>query len=275
MIYESNLQHFEISKRYGNKAQCKCPAHDDKQASLTITKGNKCTLFHCHAGCSLENILSAAGLEKKDTFYDVEPQKANWRAYIEGREKCKIEAVYNYVSCNGTYAFTKIRLEGKKILYGMLKNNRFTYGLPRNTPRKSLKAIYGNIKALNKAINEDKPIFIVEGEKDVDTMTKQDYIAFTYGGVNDWQSDFMELVKGAAVVILADNDNAGITVANTILKDIQSVTRSVKVIVPMPEIPKADITDYFEAGHTKEHTKGRQLVCVARSVLQVECEKYP
>jgi len=252
MIFENNLQHFKISKRYGDKAQCKCPAHDDKQASLTITKGKKCTLFHCHAGCSLEDILSAAGLSKQDTFYDTEPLKVNWRAYVESRERKKIEAVYNYVSCNGTYAFTKIRLEGKKILYGILENDRFTYGLPRNTPRKSLKAIYGDVKALNKAITECKPIFIPEGEKDVDTMTKQGYTSFTYGGVNDWQSDFAEVVRDADVVILADNDQAGIKVANTILNDIKSVVKSAKVIIPMPDTPKADITDYFEAGHTKE-----------------------
>lgn len=252
MIYESNLQHFKIEKRYGDKAQCKCPAHNDKQASLTITKGNKCTLFTCHAGCKLQDILSAAGLEQKDTFYDTDKQRTNWKAYIEAREQKKIEAVYNYVSCNGTYAFTKIRLEGKKILYGILADERFTYGLPRNTPRKSLKAIYGNIKAINNAVNEDKHIFIVEGEKDVDTMAKQGYIAFTYGGVNDWQSDFAELVEGANVIILADNDEPGIRVANTILNDIQAVVKNVKIIIPMPEIPKADITDYFEAGHTKE-----------------------
>ena len=42
-IYESNLLPFEIKKRYGTKAQCRCPAHDDKHASLTITKGRKCT----------------------------------------------------------------------------------------------------------------------------------------------------------------------------------------------------------------------------------------
>ena len=153
-IFESNLQHFKISKRYGDKAQCICPAHSDKQASLTITKGKKCTLFHCHSGCSIDDVLSAAGILKKDTFYDTEPLKANWRAYIESREKRKIEAIYNYVSCNGGYAFTKIRLEGKKLLYGILENERFTYGLPRDTPRKSLKAIYGNVKALNKAITE-------------------------------------------------------------------------------------------------------------------------
>ena len=120
-IYESNLQHFKISKRYGDKAQCKCPAHDDRQASLTITKGNKCTLFHCHAGCSLDAILDAAGLDKKDTFYDSDTQKSNWRAYVESREGRRIEAVYSYISCNGSYAFTKIRLQGKKMLYGKLK----------------------------------------------------------------------------------------------------------------------------------------------------------
>lgn len=250
-IYESNLQHFTISKRYGDKAQCRCPAHEDKQASLTITKGRKCTLFHCHAGCSLERILTVAGLSKKDTFYDTESVKANWRAYVETREKRKIEAVYNYVSCNGSYAFTKIRLTGKKILYGILENERFTYGLPRSTPRKSLKAIYGNIKAIEKAIAEDKPIFIPEGEKDADSLAKQGYTAFTYGGVNDWQADFAELVKGANVVILADNDKPGIDVANTILNDIQGIAKSAKIIVPMPDVPKADITDYFEAGHSK------------------------
>ena len=251
-IFESNLQHFKISKRYGDKAQCICPAHNDKQASLTISKGRKCTLFHCHSGCSIDDVLSAAGILKKDTFYDTEPLKANWRAYIESREKRKIEAVYNYVSCNGVYAFTKIRLEGKKLLYGILENGRFTYGLPRNTPRKSLKAIYGNVKALNKAIAEGKPIFIPEGEKDIDTLTKQGYTAFTYGSTNDWQADFAELVKGADVIILADNDSPGKAVADTILRDIQPVVKSAKIIVPMPDIPKADISDYFNAGHTKE-----------------------
>ena len=74
-IFEDNLQHFKISKRYGDKAQCICPAHNDKQASLTVTKGKKCTLFHCHSGCSIDDVLSAAGLEKKDTFYNNEPLK--------------------------------------------------------------------------------------------------------------------------------------------------------------------------------------------------------
>ena len=189
---------FRVVKRQTGKLQCKCPAHNDKQASLTISLGNKCVLFYCHAGCELNDILSAAGIEKKNTYYDNEPKQANWKAYVEAREKKRIEAVYNYVSSiNGSYVFTKIRLVGKKLLYGVLENERFSYGLSRNTPRKSLKAIYGDVKAINKAISDEVPIFIPEGEKDVDTLTKQGYVAFTYGGVNDWQSDFSLLLKNA------------------------------------------------------------------------------
>ncbi len=158
-IYESNLLPFEIKKRYGIKAQCRCPAHDDKHASLTITKGRKCTLFYCHAGCKVDDILKAAGLEKKNTFYDVEPinQKRKAYAYIEGREKRRIEAIYDYVSINGGYVFSKIRLEGKKILYGVFQNERFTYGL-QGRNRRELKAIYGSVQAINKAVSEGKPI---------------------------------------------------------------------------------------------------------------------
>lgn len=258
-IFENNLQFFDVKNRYENKAQCRCPAHDDKHASLTVTKGRKCTLFYCHAGCKVDAVLRAAGLMKKDTFYDAAPRSPNWRAYVEGREKRRIEAVYHYYSINGAYAFSKIRLEGKKILYGKLENGRFTYGIGR-TGRKSYKAIYGNAQALNKTIAEGNPIFIPEGEKDVDTLTKQGYTAITYGGVNDWQTDFAPLFKDAIVYVLADNDEPGRRVADKICTDLQGIAKSVKVILPVPDIAKGDITDYFEAGHSKEEFE-RLLPC--------------
>lgn len=271
-VYESNLQHFKISKRYGSQAQCKCPAHNDKQASLSVSMGEKCTLFYCHAGCTLDAILSAAGLEKKDTYYEQSIQTVDWRKYVEKREQRKIEAVYNYVSFNGQYAFTKLRLAGKKIMYGRLENERFIYGLPRDTPRKSLKAVYGDLKRLREAIQADEAIFIPEGEKDVDTLTRKGYIAFTYGVVNDWQAEFSEFVKGADVIILADNDEPGRAVANTILNDIQPVTKSAKIVVPVPDIPKADISDYFQAGHTEQEFE--QLInTVTRNRMEGSAEQ--
>lgn len=154
-IYEENLQHFQIVRRHGDSAQCRCPFHPDKQASLTVSKGRKCTLIHCHAGCQLNDILMAAGLEKQDLFYKPESQGTDWKHYVESREHRKIEATYDYVSCNdGSYLFTKIRLQGKKMLFGILENNRFSYGL-KGQSRKQLKAIYGSLEAIKKAIREE------------------------------------------------------------------------------------------------------------------------
>ena len=130
MTYEEILSHFQV-KKYGNgKAQALCPAHPDKEASLTITQGNDGkTLLKCHAGCSSESVVLAAGLKMADLFSENRLSEERRRMYIESREKRKIEAVYNYVSTNGDYAYTKIRLEGKKMLFGMLNDERFEYGL--------------------------------------------------------------------------------------------------------------------------------------------------
>ena len=252
MTYDEVLTYFQVKKRQQDKAQCQCPAHDDKQASLTVTKGRDSVLIHCHANCSTENVLSAAGLKMSDLFYQEKRTGNSWQAYIESREKKKIEAVYNYVSSNGGYLFTKVRMQGKKMIYGTLANERFTYGLGGRT-RKELCAVYApdGVQAINKAVSEGKPIFIPEGEKDADTLAKQGYTAFSYGGVNDWSADMAQLCKGAVVYVLADNDEPGRRVANTIQSDLQGIAESAKVIVPVPDIEKADISDYFSAGHSK------------------------
>lgn len=252
-IFEQNLRHFQVMHKYEGKAQCKCPAHSDNKASLTVTRGNKCTLFHCHAGCSLDDILAAAGIEKKDTFYQESVKQENWKTYIEKREKRRIEQVYEYRSIDTEkYAFSKIRLEGKKMLYGILKNNRFSYGLPRNTPRKSLKAVYGDLQDIKDAIKNNMPVFIPEGEKDVNTLKKRGYAAFTYGSANDWQDGLSEIVRDAKVYVLADNDKPGREVAERIVFDLQGIAKESKIIIPCPEEAHADITNFFESGKTNE-----------------------
>ena len=250
MQFDEILTHFQIQKRYGDKVQARCPCHNDKQASLTITKGCRSALLHCHAGCNFEDIIQKVGLKKQDLYFEEHPPGSSWRAYVEGREHKRIEAVYNYVSLtSGEYAFTKIRMEDKRMIYGVLCNGRFTYGL-NGRRRKDLRSIYGDLKALNKAIAEGKPVFIPEGEKDVNTLIKRGYTALTYGGSGDWQSEFATLFKDADVYILADNDEPGRKVANIILSDLKEIAKSARVIVPVPDIPKADISDYFVAGHS-------------------------
>lgn len=47
----------------------KCPAHEDRRASLAVREiDGGLTLAHCFAGCSVHEVLAAAGLVVSDLF---------------------------------------------------------------------------------------------------------------------------------------------------------------------------------------------------------------
>lgn len=250
MTYNEILSRFQVKRSYRDKAQCICPSHNDKEASLTISKGEKGTVVHCHAGCETADILGAVGLSLKDLFDDDPIQTGErWRAYVEGREKRKIEDVYKYVDLNGNYAFTRIRLSGKKFIYGIMDGDRFNYGL-KGKSRKSIPAVFcDSLKGLQKAIEDGQRVFYCEGEKDVKTVKSHGLTAITCGASGDWVSGCATLFKGADVVILQDNDKPGEKSAKAIEKDLRSVAKSVRIVVPTPDLEHGDISDFF-----KDHT---------------------
>ena len=250
MTYDEILSRFKVKRSYRDKAQCICPSHNDKEASLTISKGEKGTVVHCHAGCETADILGAVGLSLKDLFDDDPIQTGErWRAYVEGREKRKIEDVYKYVDLNGNYAFTRIRLSGKKFIYGIMDGDRFNYGL-KGKSRKSIPAVFcDSLRGLQKAIEDGQRVFYCEGEKDVKTVKSHGLTAITCGASGDWVSGCATLFKGADVVILQDNDKPGEKSAKAIEKDLRSVAKSVRIVVPTPDLEHGDISDFF-----KDHT---------------------
>lgn len=254
MTFDEVLSRFDVKSRRGNRAQAICPAHHDQQASLTISEGKKGILIYCHAGCKFKSILSKVGLEEKDLFLNSSTPKTQvrWKSYVEKRERRKIEAVYPYHSARtGDYLFTKLRLSGKKLLYGRLRDGKFFYGLDGKR-RCDMDGVYGNLESLKSAISNRKTVFIPEGEKDVDTLTQRGYVAVTYGGTNDWQQAFSSLFVGARVCVLVDNDAPGINVAKKIQHDLKDVAADVCVVIPTPDIPHGDVTDFFENGGSDE-----------------------
>jgi AAA domain-containing protein len=57
------------AKPNGNGWTARCPAHEDRTPSLTISEGAAGrVLIHCHAGCTSENVLAAIGLKQADLF---------------------------------------------------------------------------------------------------------------------------------------------------------------------------------------------------------------
>ena len=252
MTYNEILSHFTVKRRSQDKAQCICPCHNDKEASLTISKGEKGIVLHCHANCDTSDILSAVGLSMKDLFEDSPLQTVDrWKAYVEGREKRKIEDIYNYVDLNGAYAFTRLRLSGKKFIYGIMDGDRFNYGL-KGKSRKSIPSVFcDSLQGLRNAISNGETVFYCEGEKDVKTIVSKGLTGVTCGASGDWSSACSKLFEGADVVILQDNDKSGAESARKIEHDLKDVTKSVRIIVPTPEIEKGDISDFFR-DHTVE-----------------------
>ncbi len=62
----SQLQH--VRKALQGWTAC-CPAHDDRHPSLSVSLGKEGqVLLHCHAGCSIENIVEALHLTMSDLF---------------------------------------------------------------------------------------------------------------------------------------------------------------------------------------------------------------
>ena len=57
------------AKKSGTVWSACCPAHEDRQPSLSIAEGEDGrVLLKCHAGCTVESICAALGLKPTDLF---------------------------------------------------------------------------------------------------------------------------------------------------------------------------------------------------------------
>jgi hypothetical protein len=101
------------------------------------------------------------------------------------------------------------------------------------------------------AADAANPIFIVEGEKDVDNLAAVGILATTSpGGASKWQSEFGEPLRSRKVVILPDNDQPGMKHATQVAEDLYGKVASVKFLVLPGLPPKGDVSDWLEAGGT-------------------------
>jgi len=50
------------------KYKARCPAHDDKSPSLSVTEKDGKVLIHCYAECEAEEIMTAMGLTLAELF---------------------------------------------------------------------------------------------------------------------------------------------------------------------------------------------------------------
>jgi RecA-family ATPase len=110
-----------------------------------------------------------------------------------------------------------------------------------------------HLPELIEAIASDFIIFIAEGEAKVEALHEIGIIATCCaGGAGKWQPEFSERLRGADVVLLPDNDDAGWKHINDVGASLVGIAKSIRVIV-LPNLPpKGDIIDWIKAGGTRE-----------------------
>jgi len=212
----------------------KCPSHDDRKASLSIAEGDDGqTLFKCQAGCGTENIAEAVRLTMKDLFPE---DKKPIRKTIVNE--------YPYHDPDGHLLVTKVRYSDKSFGWRYWDRKGWVYN------RKGVPHVLYRLPSVSK---EDY-IFVVEGEKDADTLCDKGFIATTGengAGPGKWLPEYTAQLKGKHCLIIGDHDVVGQAYAVETANALHGVAASVKLLDLAKvwyEIPQhGDVSDFIKA----------------------------
>jgi len=151
------------------KWECKCPAHDDRAASLSVTIGEEQPIVcFCHAGCDPADVFQSVGLNWKDVC-----SKEQAPTPIPQR----IVATYDYRDTSGRLLFQVMRYAPKKTFRQRMPDPEhpdqwlYKVGQAQKVPFR-----------LPELLASLEPIYICEGEKDVLSMVAAGYTATCNAG---------------------------------------------------------------------------------------------
>lgn len=241
-IAENFLTRLSSVRQTGSGWQAKCPCRDDdNNPSLSIAEGSDGrVLVTCHrgGGCDVNQICAAVGLK----VHELMPPKEE---RTERKEKLKFVAAYDFTDEHGHLLFQKVRFvnqDGVKTFRQRKpdENGEWIYSLG-DTP----KVLY-NLPGVLAAKTKGEPIWVVEGEKDANTLIEMGLCATTMpGGAGKWLDIHTEALSGALVEIIADNDLPGKQHAQTVLEELLKAGCDAQIWIS----PKAkDITDHLNEG---------------------------
>ncbi len=220
-----------------------CPSHSDDKPSLTIGIGREGqVLLHCHSGaaCSFTDICNALNLKPNDLW-----PESNKKPKTQLRK----EATYVYEDADGTPVMQVIRFKdedgNKTFRQQRHENGEWVWGT------QNIKKPLYKLPEVLKQISEDGVVYVVEGEKDVQTLERLGKVATCNPGgaggegQDKWLSNHTESLANSKVIIIADNDTAGFAHASHVAAELRKVDSKVKVFKPTKG---KDISDHVGAG---------------------------
>lgn len=231
------------AKRSGSNWSCKCPAHEDQKASLSITQNfSGKLLVHCHAGCEPMNVISflrAKGLwpdTAKTAPVAIPPPRAKIElppSQPQTSSRGRIVATYDYTDEDGELLYQAVRYDPKDFRQRAPNpDGSWSWSI------KGVKRVLYRLPEVLAAVAEGKTIYICEGEKDVEAARSLGLVATCNamgadnGTGNKWFPEFATALKGADVVVVPDQDEAGIRHAEWVISTLRGTAKSVRVVNP-------------------------------------------
>lgn len=283
-------------KNFNNKDKenysFKCTNHDDKHESAYIALTSDWDIVvgcrTCGSEYGLNTLLVDLGLNKSDfieknAFYDI---KEDLKKYIIEKnignvyknestgewivdENYKFDDAYFYTDDRGTIVSVKIKyklinksenLKSKKFVQRVIRENRIIPASIETVDKLQTQYIY-NVLAVQNALKQGEYIYLVEGEKDADTLINNGLVATSFAnGAGSMYKDYKTQLKGAKLVICGDFDEAGRKHINKVREYLKDVVEKMYIVEYLPELSKVpntkvDVTDWLNSGHTvKEFT---------------------
>lgn len=246
---ERVLARFPRPKKEQSGWKVSCPAHTDGKPSLSITEGDDGrVLLYCHAGCSTQDICQELQLSMSDLFPPKPPYQVGKRSIV---------GTYNYEDAEGNLVFQVVRYEPKDFKQRRPDGKGEWIWQLGDTP----KMLYRLPELL---ANPTRPIFFCEGEKDVERLRELQFIATTSPhGAGKWREEYKEVLRGRRVIILPDNDKAGMDHAQQVQDSLRDVASKVRLLKLPGLSPKEDVSDWLDAGHGRD-----ELVALAKEALK-------
>ena len=231
----------------GSQGTARCPFHSDHKASLSVNaeKG----VYFCHA-CGAKGNLEEferklSGCERKTA-----KNRIAKLAYRGGGSNLRprIVTVYSYKDENGKLCFQQVRFEPKDF--------RFRRPDGHGGWIWNLQGVSKILYRLREVI-EAEEVFIVEGEKDIETLRAWGFVATCNpGGAGKWRDEYSEYLTGKKVVVLQDDDGPGRKHARAVAESVAECASEIKLLAPFKNAK--DITEWVENGATTKQLK--QLV---------------
>lgn len=239
MTEQEILYYFPKAKKSGNGYSFLCPAHNDHNPSGYITFGEKRAFVKCYAGCTEKQILDSVGLTEEDLYYNYQSYNGNASTPVTAYEYRNDEGELLYFKC--VKYKDEIPSDGKK-------REKIVW-VKRPDGKKGRGDIPNTLFQLP-LLRDAKTIYIVEGEKCATAVTQQGYVATTLdcGSGSKWEDRYYQYLNGKEIIILPDNDEAGMKYARMLKKHLPWA-----VIKELPDLEeKEDIYDWLQKGHSMD-----------------------